>query len=842
MINKKLRLWKKAMAFVLSFMLLIPSVALAKDTEGLPDVSGTEIVQVDLNAEIEKALQESGMSENETADGTDIFLGEDKDIISENDNTEIDEGISGTNIVDTEDIVSGEENVSDEDANIDTGENQEDIDLQGEISARGVSMPVTELYITQVRGKVNGLDREEIIKNCGQDLHIASDASAEAKTVFDRDTIRITMQYIGTHLAYQKQTASGDVHMTASGIYDATTNGSGAATSFKIDYILTPRDQDVKQTVFEFVYRPYHADGNNYYPEIYYRRLTVNWGESADAGAAPTTPEYTFDKATPDQYVITGVTSAMEYRLEGAQEWTDCPDGQFLVDIPYSEKTTIYVRYKGENTQSKGIVLPPRPAAPKFTYDKMHELLLPCPTSDVEYILGDGTEFADFSEEIMQTGNITEMINSLPTGYWSRLRIRNKATDTQPASQEFRDIRIYYRVDMRPIAFNENTCVFTMPEASFFHYKIIAGDIETEWRAFANKEYSIDSAIFEDRDNTILVRKEATSSQCAHSLPVKFFVPKRVEGCKNVTLDYLNEQLVGFETGKNYEYRIGKTASWRAITVNNGVFPVSWALGEKEADLYIREKGTSTTPPSAGKLFALPARSAAPTGIAVKYNVAGYEDKACAIGVQDNQQYSTDSGKTWKDCTGGFVPLNDSVKAYFRNKSTPTAFASLNTFIQVPARGGAPTVSYNQSTECLTLVKPTMEYSTGNEYMPVTGDYVDLSSYIDELTSNSYVWVRYQGTEDKPSSRVKNYRVYKRAAAPATVTFDAATSTLSGVTYKMQYKIGDNGTWINIPNSNPIDLSSYASATENLKIYVRMKYVNNSSAASKSVEFVLPKK
>jgi hypothetical protein len=42
MINKKLRLWKKAMAFVLSFMLLIPSVALAKDTEGLPDVSGTE--------------------------------------------------------------------------------------------------------------------------------------------------------------------------------------------------------------------------------------------------------------------------------------------------------------------------------------------------------------------------------------------------------------------------------------------------------------------------------------------------------------------------------------------------------------------------------------------------------------------------------------------------------------------------------------------------------------------------------------------------------------------------------------------------------------------------------
>lgn len=287
---------------------------------------------------------------------------------------------------------------------------------------------------------------------------------------------------------------------------------------------------------------------------------------------------------------------------------------------------------------------------------------------------------------------------------------------------------------------------------------------------------------------------------------------------------------------------MGTQTPWKDVTLKNGVYPISGFLRETEVEFYIREKGTNTVPASAGKLITLPARSEAPTGIVVKYNVAGYEDKPCAIGVNDNQQYSTDSGKTWKDCAGGIAPLTDSATAYFRNKSTATTVASLNNVIKVLARGAAPAVSYTQSTERLTLVKPTMEYSIGSEYMPVTGDYVDLSSYIDGLTANGYVWVRYQGNEDKPSSKTKRFLVYKRAATPTTVTFDAATSTLSGVTSKMQYKVGENGTWTNISSSNPIDLSSRASTTENLNVYVRVKYVNNSSAASKSVVFVLPKK
>ena len=62
-------------AFVLSFMLLIPSVALAKDVDISGNASETEFVQVDLNAELEKAMQENDILEDEMPDGTGILLG-----------------------------------------------------------------------------------------------------------------------------------------------------------------------------------------------------------------------------------------------------------------------------------------------------------------------------------------------------------------------------------------------------------------------------------------------------------------------------------------------------------------------------------------------------------------------------------------------------------------------------------------------------------------------------------------------------------------------------------------------------------------------------------------------
>lgn len=198
--DKKLGFWKKMMSLVLSFMLLMPSTVFAKDMEDLSDVSGTEIVQVDLNAELEKALQENSMLESKAVDETRVLPDIDEDIESENEEPKLDED-------DIDKPDNAEENLEVEDSLM-------------EISPRGVSMPVTELYIYRVKGVSDGETKTEEIKNCGQGLHIASNASAEAKTVFDRAELRISVQYIGTFLQRQKQTATGDIYMTNSAPYN----------------------------------------------------------------------------------------------------------------------------------------------------------------------------------------------------------------------------------------------------------------------------------------------------------------------------------------------------------------------------------------------------------------------------------------------------------------------------------------------------------------------------------------------------------------------------------------------------------------------------------------------
>ncbi len=170
--TKKSRLWKRSMALVLGFMMLLPSVALAEDTDASDNLPKTEAVQIDLNAEIEEALQEDSNLE----DGPQVTIGGKEEDVSGNDSFE----------------------------------------SEKEISPRGVDYPVTELYIIGVRGASDGEKTSETV-NCGKNIHIASDASKETRNFYDKSTaLTITLQFYGTHLLSQKTTITGDIHMTGS--------------------------------------------------------------------------------------------------------------------------------------------------------------------------------------------------------------------------------------------------------------------------------------------------------------------------------------------------------------------------------------------------------------------------------------------------------------------------------------------------------------------------------------------------------------------------------------------------------------------------------------------------
>jgi len=172
MMNRNLKFGKRPIAFLLSLMLLLPSVALAKDTDNVDETPKTEVVQVDLEAEIEKALQEDGNLE----DNLQVIVGESGEDVSEDDS----------------------------------------IESEKEISARGVEYPVKELYIIGVRGSYNGLEQSELI-NCGKGRHIADNASAITYNKYNKYNknvpLTITVQYVGTHMLSQKQTTTGDIYM-----------------------------------------------------------------------------------------------------------------------------------------------------------------------------------------------------------------------------------------------------------------------------------------------------------------------------------------------------------------------------------------------------------------------------------------------------------------------------------------------------------------------------------------------------------------------------------------------------------------------------------------------------
>ncbi len=306
MMNRNLKFGKRPIAFLLSLMLLLPSVALAKDTDNVDETPKTEVVQVDLEAEIEKALQEDGNLE----DNLQVIVGESGEDVSEDDS----------------------------------------IESEKEISARGVEYPVKELYIIGVRGSYNGLEQSELI-NCGKGRHIADNASAITYNKYNKYNknvpLTITVQYVGTHMLSQKQTTTGDIYMKGGAPYDHVLNGL-ASTAFKMDYVLTPRDTQAEQTVFEFEYTPYQSNGINIYPGKYYRRLTVKWADAISDVTPPASVMY-----NPFTTTVSGLNDTMEYSRDG-EEWFSMPSGSTQLDVylllGYQRGANLYVRYKATDT------------------------------------------------------------------------------------------------------------------------------------------------------------------------------------------------------------------------------------------------------------------------------------------------------------------------------------------------------------------------------------------------------------------------------------------------------------------------------------------------------------
>lgn len=579
--NKKLSFWQKTVALVLSFMLFVPTAAFAKESDVMTDVPKTEVVQIDVNAEIEKMLQE-----DETIEDTMLYDEEKSDSDAEQ---------------------FAEKSKQEENGVSDIEENQEDADFQEGISPRGVPTPTTELIIQTVSGQVDGTKVEEVI-NCGKNKHIASNASAVAKTPFDKKEVTISVRYIGIFLNKQSKTATGDIYISESAPYNNVINGSGASTAFTIDYRLTPRDQNVEQTVFEFKYRPYYANGTDIYSEYYYRRLTINWGESVSDIPGPTSPYIIYND--PSSYaVLCGVDSSMEYKWTGDKVWTQCTADR--IPLPSTTKNELQVRYRATGdtifSQAQKIEFKQPGEMPHLTLSRYTGKITGL-TDEMEMRYNYGA-WEPISDEVFENGAASYM-EKLSYGEKVWFEFRYKATTDTPASKSGGWYLLPFVVDApSSVAYDPLSVTITgLNNTMEYGYNL------TTWYDVGNySALNYYSLVDYQVGKTMYVRTKATDEHPA-SMYKKLDLPGLTRPAPSgitVTYDSINDQYIlhNLIGGQKYDYGITRhfgSGSYNFVAASNGDKVIRDDFAKNSDVVYLRLYRTETEGPSACVKIDLP--------------------------------------------------------------------------------------------------------------------------------------------------------------------------------------------------------------------------------------------
>lgn len=534
--NKRFRLVKTILALTLSFIIMVPTIAFANTNEDI-ETKDSEIVKIildenessDLVYESEIYLTEEYEKEDktnildleieepiETEDNTDNVTNIEYEVLEDDvledeindDETNIEEDKNNNSSDDKIDDViteSPKEDIYDEETkdefieepDEDTADETEDsiideenkeeaeeeikeeVENEDEISPIAASNPATEIYVSTVEGTSVGEPKVETL-NSGKGMHITANTSVTLKNVYDsHKPVTITLQRKGMSFLWQNASVTGNIDMRSN------TYGTSSDDFYSI-YTLTPRDQDIKQSIFRFEYIPYSADGKTVYPEKSVREVIINWG-NGDKSEGPETPVISFDKSNPDNYILSGIDSTMEYRKGTETEWTECPDNEVFIPVPETTSDVVHVRYKAtdssEASQSKSINIPARETAPDVDYTYLQQEVKV--TSDMEYSVDEG-EYRDVTDKMINDGELYEIIDNIPQGGTATLRIRNKATSLKPASK-CKEIVLYPKgAALTDLSFNYTNYSLNYKSGDALQYRIENAEPKTKWSSFTS--------------------------------------------------------------------------------------------------------------------------------------------------------------------------------------------------------------------------------------------------------------------------------------------------------------------------------------------------------------------
>ncbi|KAI7264042.1 hypothetical protein KC345_g8960 [Hortaea werneckii] len=289
---------------------------------------------------------------------------------------------------------------------------------------------------------------------------------------------------------------------------------------------------------------------------------------------------------------------------------------------------------------------------------------------------------------------------------------------------------------------------------------------------------------------------------------VSLFIPAP-EVTPAAVIDYTAEQLTGLTPNGSY------TINGAAVSANGaGKLDInsSW-LG---TSLSIVKKGDgSTTADSTAQTLNIPARPAAPAGVAATDETSIDADDGTLTNVTTAMEYKQGMAGAWTNVPGTSVIELAPDTYYIRSKATLTAFASevqsvaVATF--VPTLEVTPAAVIDYTAEQLTGFTPLGSYTVNGAAVTAAAD--GKLDIVSSWLGMSLSIVKKGNASTTVDSAAQTLSIPSRPAAPAGVTATDETApgakdgALTNVTSAMEYKKGSAGAWTDVTGTSVTGLT-----------------------------------
>ncbi len=520
---------------------------------------------------------------------------------------------------------------------------------------------------------------------------------------------------------------------------------------------------------------------------------------------APTTARFVFnDPNHPNQAVVAGLTTSMEFRRSVDTTWTLYTGADIVVDIPLSNMFC-YVRKIAQgglpNSAVQNLTLPYREAAPSVTLNTSTETVGTVSTSMETST--NGVTYTGITSG--STYSVSNIIDSIQNGT-ATLYVRTKATATAPATLSKTFVLYPRAAAPSGLSYNPVTCIVS-GVSNTMQYRVQGA---TTWTAISSTTLNVESLLSKTSNVNLEIRYGPISNVSSSSTS-SIVVLNQLPAAPTFNKDLEREVITGFSSDKSYQYNTtGSATSWSAVTLNNGEFNISSLISTSaNVYIYIREARTADLPATAAAQILIPMRPAAPSSPQLVYTNINYPNKAVLTGLSSYMEYKKSTDSTWSNYMGEDILFDipsSNATYYVRYKAQgSTTPASQNLTLTLKARGAAPTVTLDIMAETVGTVSTNMEISTdGVVFTRITsGSTYSVSSIIDAIsTASNPLYIRYAANSSSPYSNSQTILLYRRFSPPATITYNPVTCTISGISSSMQYRRPGNSNWTSVSSSS----------------------------------------